>query len=58
MEMGRWCEGKTIDVLNPYNGQKITAIAEATAADVDLAVEAAQRAFPKWAKMAAHERAR
>ena len=56
---GKWVdgvEGKTIDVLNPYNGQKITAIAEATAADVDLAVEAAQRAFPKWAKMAAHER--
>ena len=49
-------DGGQIDVLNPYDGEKICAIAEAAAADVDLAVEAAQAAFPAWSKMAGHER--
>ncbi|KAF5346549.1 hypothetical protein D9756_010091 [Leucocoprinus leucothites] len=35
----------TIDVINPANGQLITKISEATEADVDRAVEAAQKAF-------------
>ncbi|MGY2491331.1 aldehyde dehydrogenase family protein [Cupriavidus sp. CP313] len=50
--------GGTIDVLNPHDGSVITAIAAAEAADVDLAVEAAARAFPKWSRMAAAERGR
>ncbi|KAJ7708132.1 aldehyde dehydrogenase [Mycena rosella] len=37
--------GKTIDVINPTNGALITKIAEATPADVDTAVKAAQRAL-------------
>jgi len=43
-----WREGSnktTIDVLNPTTGKLLTKIAEATAADVDLAVKAAQTAF-------------
>lgn len=40
-------DGGTIDVLNPHDGSLITKIAAANAADVDLAVEAATRAFPK-----------
>jgi aldehyde dehydrogenase (NAD+) len=51
-------EGGTIDVLNPHDGALIAKIAAATAADVDLAVEAAARAFPKWAATAAAERGR
>lgn len=51
-------EGGTIDVLNPHDGSLITKIAAATAADVDLAVDAATRAFPKWAAMPAAERGR
>jgi len=50
--------GATIDVFSPADGRKITEIAAADAADVDLAVQAAQRAFPKWAAMAAAERGR
>ena len=53
---GQWVDGvkgQTIDVLNPFNATKITAIAEATEEDVDLAVAAAKAAFPAWAKMAA-----
>ena len=52
---GEWVDGvkgQTIDVLNPYDASKITAIAEATAEDVDRAVAAAKAAFPAWAKMA------
>ncbi|MCA3846080.1 MAG: aldehyde dehydrogenase family protein, partial [Burkholderia sp.] len=48
----------TIDVLNPHDGSVIAKIAAATAADVDLAVEAATRAFPKWSAMPAAERGR
>lgn len=58
---GQWCggvEGGTIVVENPYNGEKLTDIAEATAADVDKAVVAAQRALPGWRALAAHERGR
>lgn len=50
--------GGTIDILNPHDGSRITAIAAADAADVDLAVQAAQRAFPAWSRMAAAERGR
>jgi aldehyde dehydrogenase (NAD+) len=56
---GAWVDGvkgQTIDVLNPFNATKITAIAEATEEDVDRAVAAAKAAFPAWAKMAAHDR--
>jgi len=58
---GQWVdgvEGKTIDVLNPHDNSTITAIAEATAPDVDKAVEAAKKAFPAWSSMAAMDRGR
>ncbi|EIM81827.1 aldehyde dehydrogenase [Stereum hirsutum FP-91666 SS1] len=35
----------TIDVINPTNGEIIAKVSEATTKDVDLAVEAAQKAF-------------
>jgi len=50
--------GGTIDVLNPHDGSVITAIAAAEAADVDVAVAAATRAFPAWSRTAAAERGR
>ncbi|KAF5309528.1 hypothetical protein D9619_012369 [Psilocybe cf. subviscida] len=37
--------GTTIDVINPTNGKVVTSISEGTAKDVDLAVEAAQKAY-------------
>ncbi|KAK7457118.1 hypothetical protein VKT23_010418 [Stygiomarasmius scandens] len=45
---GKFVDGSdktTIDVINPTNGKLITKIAEATPKDVDLAVDAAQKAF-------------
>ncbi|MCY1337994.1 NADP/NAD-dependent aldehyde dehydrogenase PuuC [compost metagenome] len=50
--------GATIEVLNPHDGSVITHIAAAEAADVDVAVEAAARAFPAWSRMAAAQRGR
>lgn len=51
-------DGATIDVFNPHDNSLITRVAEAQAADVDLAVAAAARAFPVWSGMAAAERGR
>jgi acyl-CoA reductase-like NAD-dependent aldehyde dehydrogenase len=45
---GEWCDavsGKTFDVFDPATGQKIAAVSEGDAADIDLAVKAARRSF-------------
>jgi aldehyde dehydrogenase (NAD+) len=58
---GQWVDGAagaTIDVINPYTGEKIVAIAEAREEDVDRAVIAAKKGFEVWGKMAAYERGR
>jgi aldehyde dehydrogenase (NAD+) len=51
-------DGATIDVLNPHDNSLLTRVAEAKAADVDRAVDAAERAFPAWSRMAAADRGR
>jgi len=51
--------GKTFETTNPATGDVIANVAEADAADVDLAVKAARKAFhPKavWRRMSAAER--
>jgi aldehyde dehydrogenase (NAD+) len=58
---GQWVDavaGTEIDVINPYTGLKIVGIAEAREADVDRAVEAAQKATHTWGKISAYERGR
>ncbi|ALS65145.1 MULTISPECIES: aldehyde dehydrogenase family protein [Pandoraea] len=45
---GKWVEaqsGRTFDTINPYNGKVLATVAHGDAADVDLAVAAARRAF-------------
>lgn len=49
--------GKTLDVFNPATGQVIGTVAHASTADLDAALEAAQKGFDVWRKMAAHDRA-
>jgi aldehyde dehydrogenase (NAD+)/betaine-aldehyde dehydrogenase len=51
-------DGATIEVLNPHDCSVLTEIAEARAADVDRAVDAAAEAFPAWRRTAAAERGR
>jgi len=41
-------DGATMDVVNPFDGSVLTKVAEAKAADVDRAVDAAAKAFPAW----------
>src|SRR5580658_3699879 len=59
----RWVprqSGKTFATVDPSSGEDICQIAEADAADVDIAVKAARAAFEHgpWRKMAASERGR
>ncbi len=59
----RWVasrSGRTFPTINPSTGEEICQVAEADAADVDLAVKAARDAFERgaWRKMSASERGR
>ncbi|EXJ58754.1 hypothetical protein A1O7_06184 [Cladophialophora yegresii CBS 114405] len=49
--------GKTFKISNPATDQEICSVHEASKEDVDLAVDAAEAAFPHWSALAAHERA-
>ena len=58
---GKWCKaksGKVFSTNNPASGEKLASISEAGKSDVDSAVSAAKRAFPKWKALSGHERAR
>src|SRR5579859_2761850 len=51
--------GKTFQTINPATGEAIAQVAEADAADVDLAVKAARKAFHSkapWRRLSASER--
>lgn len=51
--------GKTFDTIDPATGEAITSVYEADAIDVDLAVQAAEKAFATdWAKVTPSERGR
>jgi len=58
----RWVDsvsGKTFETINPATGEVLANVAEADAADVDLAVKAARKAFhtkAAWRRMSAAER--
>lgn len=53
-------EGRTFETLNPSTNEPIAEVAEGLAADVDLAVSAARRAFDEgpWPRLTPEERAR
>lgn len=56
---GAWCNaasGKTIPVVNPANGDQIGTVAHAERADLDRALEAAQKGFNTWRKVSAFDR--
>ncbi|KZE51948.1 betaine-aldehyde dehydrogenase [Brevibacillus parabrevis] len=51
--------GKTFDTIDPATGEVITSVYEADTIDVDLAVQAAEKAFATdWAKVTPSERGR
>ena len=57
---GEWTkgsEGKLLSSYNPANGDELAKFTDATDADVDAAVAAAQEAFKTWRKTTTAERA-
>ncbi len=58
---GEWMSpaaGDYFDTLDPSTGDKLAAIAQGGATDVDAAVQAARAAAPKWQALTPHARAR
>ena len=60
---GQWrdsASGKTFETINPATEEVITRVSEGDAADIDLAVKAARKAFDAgpWRKMDARDRGR
>lgn len=58
---GAWRQGaagRSIDVANPATGETIGRIAHAERADLDQALEAAERGFHTWRRVSAYDRAR
>ncbi|MTB50321.1 NAD-dependent succinate-semialdehyde dehydrogenase [Lewinella sp. W8] len=50
--------GASFPVLNPFNGELLAEVADATAADTEAAVTAASAAFPEWSARTAAERSK
>jgi aldehyde dehydrogenase (NAD+) len=58
---GRWvapAAGETFETINPATRAPLARVAQAGKPDVDAAVDAARRAFPGWAGLSGHARAR
>ncbi len=58
---GDWqrpAEGAYFDTVDPSSGEKLAAVAQGSAADIDAAVKAARAASPKWQALTPHARAR
>jgi succinate-semialdehyde dehydrogenase/glutarate-semialdehyde dehydrogenase len=56
---GKWCDaasGKTLPIVNPATGETIGAVAHAEKADLDRALEAANKGFAAWRKTGAFAR--
>ena len=58
---GAWCDpaaGRTMPVVNPATGKVIGQLAHAEQADLDRALEAADKGFETWRKVSAYERSK
>jgi succinate-semialdehyde dehydrogenase / glutarate-semialdehyde dehydrogenase len=58
---GEWkdaADGRTLAVFNPATGKEIGRVAQAGKADLDKALEAAQKGFETWRDMTAAERSK
>jgi succinate-semialdehyde dehydrogenase/glutarate-semialdehyde dehydrogenase len=56
---GKWCDaasGRTLPVVNPANHQQIGTVAYAERADLDRALEAADKGYKAWRKVSSFER--
>lgn len=48
--------GKSFEIENPKNGEIFATVAEGDASDIDIAIEAAERAFEKWSSLSGAQR--
>lgn len=58
---GTWrpaSDGRTLDVLDPATATRIGSVAHASRADLDAALDAADRGFQTWRRTPAHDRAK
>ncbi len=56
---GAWTKaGATFDVIDPSTTQTLAKVTQGSVKDVEAAVAAARKAFPKWSRLSAHARAR
>ena len=58
---GAWqapAAGSYFDTSDPSTGEKLAAVAQGSAADIDVAVKAARAALPAWQALTPHARAR
>ena len=58
---GAWkapAAGEYFDTLDPSNGEKLAAVGQGSAADIDAAVRAARSALAEWRGLTPHARAR
>ena len=56
---GTWTKvGTTFDVIDPSTNTNLAKVTQGSGKDVDAAVAAARKAFPKWSRLSAHARAR
>jgi len=58
---GAWrdpVEGVFFDTLDPASGEKLAAVSQGSAADIDAAVKAARKALSAWQSLTSHARAR
>jgi len=58
---GAWhppAEKQYFDTLDPSTGERLAAVAQGSAADIDAAVRAARSASEKWRALSPHQRAR
>jgi len=56
---GEWVapkNGQYFDNISPIDGKPFTAVARSTAEDIELALDAAHSAFPKWSRTSVTER--
>jgi aldehyde dehydrogenase len=56
---GQWVapvKGQYFDNVSPIDGQSFTKVARSTKEDIDLALDAAHKAFPTWSKTSAAQR--
>ncbi|MGF1609844.1 MAG: aldehyde dehydrogenase family protein, partial [Kiloniellales bacterium] len=57
---GKWIDadsGKTVEVTNPATGEVLGTVPKLGADETRRAIEAAERAWPKWRSLIAKERA-